>query len=196
MRRNYYYKYDIHRNLFLDLSFFTPFIKAAVSRGEGEYKVSIDKIEGMSRIEWDNFVIEFTYLVIAIRQDRITLYLKWTDEEEGIKEEYSQIIEVIAEPSNLVDGAKVYYFYDFLWKCRRLFYIGNRWESRLSFNHRYRGQTESRKMRVFCHLSSPYRKYGKEYYRGNITPYGKRCLRYEKREKAAWCALIDEWGTT
>ena len=70
MRRNYYYKYDIHRNLFLDLRFFTPFIKVAVSRGEGEYKVSIDKIEGMSRIEWKNFVIEFTYLVIAIRQDR------------------------------------------------------------------------------------------------------------------------------
>ena len=48
---------------------------------------------------------------------------------------------------------------------------------------------ESRHSRAISYREEPYRKHGKEYYRGKLTPYGKRCIRYEVREQSIFGEL-------
>lgn len=120
----------------------------------------------------------------------ITLSLKW--DEEG--EKGSQDIRIHQEESNLVSGSYVYYFIcPHGYKCKTLFYIVGRWRSRRTFCHRYANQNSSRRQReaAIFHLREPYRKYGKQRYRDRLTPYGKRCKRFEEKYRQGYFAMAE-----
>ena len=121
----------------------------------------------------------------------LSLTLRWEDE----GEQHSQTIPIVREESHLISGSFVYFFLcPFGYKAKKLFYIGSSFRSRRAFSHRYYRQNLSRQRREVSKGSgdSPYRRYGKEYYKGRITPYGKRCKRFlenEERSLQAFYAL-------
>ena len=179
MRKVYYT--NIHRNPSICLRLFLPLIKRAVeTRQRITTKESIP-INGL------DYTLYLTPVVNIFGDGIINLTLKWEDDGET----YKQHITLIEEESNLVSGSIVYYFLSSGFKCRKLFYIGGRWRDRRSFRHKYESQSKSHLQRTFNHLPEPYRRYGKEYYRGKLTPYGKRCMRYEERGNRKFKALTN-----
>lgn len=126
--------------------------------------------------------------------------LRWT--EEGRK--HNQSIGVVGEPCNIrsLSGTYVYYFVCPLTgaKCRILYKtIGGGFCSRKALkNALYPLQMDSHKFRYINYPpegKQPYRRNGKEYYRGKLTPYGKRCQRYEKaveRQEEAFVGSVSK----
>ena len=52
-------------------------------------------------------------------------------------------------------------------------------KSRKEFKHSYKIQGKNRKQRKEERLlKNPYRRYGKVRYKGELTPYGKKCVLY------------------
>lgn len=113
------------------------------------------------------------------------------EDEDGKKIERN--IQVLEERSNLpsLSGSKVYYFICPRQgvKCRILYRVGSYFWSRRAFNAVYPVQMESRQGRQIRYREEPYRRNGKHYYRGKITPYGKRCIRFEQHEEGALEAM-------
>lgn len=114
--------------------------------------------------------------------DEYKLQIKWVEDGET----YKRDIYVRAERSNL-PTLKDSYVYYFLCprtgrKCRTLYKIGCYFWSRSSFRHHYSGQNQSHYDRVISAREEPYKRYGKKMYKGKLTPYGKRCMRYQIRE--------------
>jgi hypothetical protein len=175
-----YYR-DLHYNPSIQLRWFVPLIKAAIETGKEvttKEPLSLDGLEN---------TITLTP-VVAIRDGLITLTLEWRDEEQL----YKQRVLILQEESNLKSGSFVYYFLcPYGYKSRQLFYINNGWRSRRSFRHSYSTQNQSHLQRSFNQLPEPYRKYGKKRYRGELTPYGRRCLRFEMKEELLEEALLE-----
>lgn len=176
MRTEYYT--NLHSNPYITLRWLLPLIKKSVATGQGITTTKPVPIKGLG------YTLYLTPVVITDEYGRIVLTLKWEDD----GEELDQQIIILQEESNLVSGSPVYYFLSYgnrgrnEYKCRKLFYIGSRWRDRRSFRHKYSSQNKSHQQRNFNDLPEPYRKYGKESYRGKLTPYGKRCIRYEGKE--------------
>ena len=126
-----------------------------------------------------------TLYSISFEAQRMRLSIRWTDEESG--EEREQIVTILKERSNLpsLSGSYVYYFVCPRTgnKARVLYRIGSHFWSRRAFKAVYPLQMESKHNRAISYREDPYRKNGKEYYRGKLTPYGKRCIRYEQHER-------------
>lgn len=101
----------------------------------------------------------------------------------GEGKEIKQMVEIIEEDSNLRNGSKVYYFKCRRYKCRTLYSDGTGFYPRQTFRHTYQRQRLSHRDRVISPTKEPYKAYGKETYRGKLTPYGKRLRRYEEREE-------------
>lgn len=108
----------------------------------------------------------------------LTLLLKW----EGMRQD----IRIVREESRLVRGTYVYYFLcPYGYKSFKLFYINGEWRSRRSFKAYYAQQMKSKKWRELDYLSVPPpfdNGKRKEYYRGELTPYGKRLRRYRQQQ--------------
>lgn len=180
MRTQYYY--SLHQNPLIRLCWFLPLIKRAVATGVGVTTKEPIPLNGL------DYTLYFTPEVKTGADGLITLSLRWEDEGES----YTQHIPIIQEESNLVSGAYVYYFLcPFGYKSKKLFYIANKFRSSRAFRHRYYTQKKSRHQRETGYLSQdePYRRYGKMYYRDKVTPYGKRCIRYEDRQERGLEAL-------
>ena len=67
--------------------------------------------------------------------------------------------------------------------CRNLYLCGGMFVSRKAMSGAmYQTQAESKQMRLWRQLlvEPQKRKFGKEYYRGKLTPYGKRLRRYDE----------------
>ena len=114
--------------------------------------------------------------------NNMMLYILW--DENG--EQKHQGIRLISEPSNLVKSASVFYFVcpNTGCKTRKMYKIGDVFASRKSAKGLfYPKQNYSKKWREISYMENPVRKYGKPYYNGNETPYGKRCRKYEEREE-------------
>lgn len=170
MRRTYYT--ILHQNPQIRLCWFVPLIKRAQSTGKSVTTKEAIPLNGL------DYTLYFVPKVTAGADGEITLYLSWEDD----GEQHRQQITILQEESNLVAGSFVYYFLcPHGYKCKKLFYIGNRFRSRRSFRHSYGRQRQSHHQRAISPYPEPYRDYGKRYYRGELTPYGKRCLRYEER---------------
>ena len=126
----------------------------------------------------------------AFDPSTMELTIEWTDEDE---ETYKRKIQIVAERSNLpsLNGSVVYYFVcpRTGHKSRILYKVGSYFWSRRAFKAVYPQQMESRHSRAISYREEPYRKHGKEYYRGKLTPYGKRCIRYEVREQSIFGEL-------
>lgn len=193
MRRTQYHT-DLHRNAELKLCWFAPLLRLAAKSG----KATEAKLSGAQPVTVCGYDYKLTFTTIQIVPDPdpdtrlYYLYLEWMDGGES----YLQRIDIQAEESNLIKGSEVYYFLCASGnKSRTLFYIGNVWKDRRSFRHRYGYQTRSRQQRelnLFHQTHGeqpPYRRNGKEYYRGKLTPYGKRLQRWYEKEERGFKAL-------
>lgn len=129
---------------------------------------------------------------VSFSSEKMLLTLKW-EPEKG--EERIQRIRILSEESNLHNGSSVYYFRCPVKgvKCRKLFYIGGCFMSRRAFYHKYPTQQRSHRDRIIMQRPEPYRRGGKRYYRGKLTPYGRRCEKYEEWEEARELELY-EWS--
>ena len=171
MRTEYYR--NLHSNPSIRLNWFLPLIKRAIETGKEITTKELLSIKGL------DYTITFSPVVSIDIDGLITLTIEWRDEGQL----YRQKIPILQENSNLISGAFVYYFLcPYGYKSRKLFYIANRWSSRRSFRHSYNSQNRSHLQRTFNHSPEPYRRNGKEYYRGKLTPYGRRCLRFTEKE--------------
>lgn len=196
MRRTQYYT-DLWSNPRITLRLFAVLIREAAARGEA-VTARASKGEPIATIRgYDGYTLSFTGIEVRPDPDPdfnlLYLSLKWEDDGEA----YRQTIDVLAEESNLIRGSKVYYFIcpNSGAKSRQLYYIGNRWISRRSFRHRYGYQNRSRQQRELDLYDreerEPVRPYGKAYYRGKLTPYGKRLERWNKKQERGAEALLD-----
>lgn len=107
----------------------------------------------------------------------------WTDSETG--KDLTQRIEVEQQESHLIAGAHVYYFLCPVLhrRCKKLYLIGDGFRCSRAFKHHYPQQNKSHVDRLYYeyHSPEPYRDNGKMYYRGKLTPYGKRVQKYEEK---------------
>lgn len=126
------------------------------------------------------------------------LKLRW--EENG--KEYIQKIDIETRFSNLpsTSGAYIYYFVcPITFKRVRVLYrvdivgSGGRFVGSHSFPHLYPLQMKSKNSRETYYGEEPYRKGGKWHYRGKLTPYAKRCIRYEEQYEKSITALFAQY---
>lgn len=183
-----YYKV-LHNNPSISLRTLLPIIKMAEERGDGAFMEFAPKDFG---VETSDYTITFTTISISLKDGKIKLCFKWNFQDSNKTTSHTQNIDVIAEKSNLVASSKVYYFLCPVMhlKSRKLFCISNVWVCRRAFPHRYAHQNESHNQRLIQYNKEPYRKYGKTHYRGKLTPYGKRCKKYEFREELTAAAIL------
>ena len=179
MRTTYYT--ILHQNPQIRLCWFLPLIKRAVETGKGITTKEPIPLNGL------DYTLYFVPEVQAGANGEITLSLQWEDEGET----YRQQIPILREESNLVSGSFVYYFLcPYGYKSKKLFYIGCKFRSRRSFRHGYSSQNQSHHQRDINSTPEPYRRYGKQYYRDKLTPYGKRCKRFEEKEERQFEAIM------
>lgn len=173
MQRTTYYS-TLQYNPSVSIRCFAPLIKRTIKTGQ---RTTTEEPLPFIGVGYTLFV---TPAVTKNVDGLLTLTLEWEDRGETYKQE----IPILQEESNLIPDTYIYYFLCPYggYKSRKLYYIANRFRSRRSFRNRYSSQSRSHRQRVFTHLHEPYRKYGKEKYRGKLTPYGRRCLRYEEKE--------------
>lgn len=152
----------------LKLSSVKKIITEAIRTGEA--RAGKSKIKSPYVGEWET--------ALAFFPDKMELVALITKGGKEIK----QKIEVIEEDSNLRNGSKVYYFSCRGYKCRTLYSDGTGFYPRAAFRHIYGKQKQSRKEREIAYMAEPFRAYGKETYRGRLTPYGKRLQRYKEYE--------------
>lgn len=127
------------------------------------------------------------------------LKLLW--EEDG--KEQTQKIQIETRKSNLspTSGADVYYFVCPTTKklVRTLYKVDivdsgcGRFVSSHVFPHLYPLQMKSKNSRETYYGEEPYRKGGKWHYRGKLTPYAKRCIRYEEQYEKSITALFAQY---
>ena len=118
---------------------------------------------------------------------------RWKDQQGTSREQH---ISIVWEASNLKQGYSVPYFEIAGRKCRTLYTDGRRIYSRYNLDHYYSRQHRSRKEReIFRAGDDPHRPNGKETYRGELTPYGRRIRKYredKEREQRACTLAIGE----
>ena len=95
-------------------------------------------------------------------------------------------VTIIERTANLGKGVVRFFLCPITHKpCRKLYLYGDRFVSRRAMRGAmYRSQVKSKLDRVMPSGWAsddfiPYKRYGKMYYRGRLTPYGKRIERYE-----------------
>lgn len=102
---------------------------------------------------------------------------------------------LLREPINLGRGSVLYFLCPYTGhKCRKLFLDGYTIASRYAFSHVYSYQKQSHKNRLLdgraFDMNHPETKGRKPIYRGELTRYGKRVLRYYKKIEQAEKKLL------
>lgn len=166
------YHKQINANPHFTLRLVSPLLKAATQK---------------QRIIELNDIMELGDIVytIGFNPQNMKLTLRWNE----YGETYQQSIRVVAEPSNIrsLSGIYVYYFIcpQTGTKCRILYKMdyGGFCGRKALQKALYPIQMLSKKFRYIHYPTEekqPYRKYGKEYYRGKLTPYGRKCKIFER----------------
>lgn len=136
-------------------------------------------------------VNSFTFGVIrfyvSFVPDSNDLVFVWDTEERR----HRQVITMAWRDSNLGNGSKVPYLVCGGCLCRTLYSDCKGLYSRRQFAHHYHQQSMGRMSRMTARPDDPSRKYGKETYKGKLTPYGRRVLKYEEKFEASMMALMD-----
>ncbi len=116
---------------------------------------------------------------------RMVLSLNYVVNQE---KQMSYNVTIIERTANLGKGVVRFFLCPITHKpCRKLYLYGDRFVSRRAMRGvLYRDQAETKIARLIPFAmnndeTNPYRRYGKPYYRGKITPYGKRLERYERK---------------
>ena len=121
-------------------------------------------------------------ITVSIESKDVVFRWKFKDKDKEVK------VKLKTEPSNLGNGIVWYFLCPYTGhKCRKLFIDGNVVASRYAFAHVYNQSRESKIGRFFSGLNRKNidRKYGKQFYRGLLTPYGKRLRKqYDKMKRA------------
>lgn len=121
-------------------------------------------------------------ITVSIESKDVVFRWKFKDKDKEVK------VKLKTEPSNLGNGIVWYFLCPYTGhKCRKLFIDGNVVASRYAFAHVYNQSRESKIGRFFSGLNRKNidRKYGKQFYRGLLTPYGKRLRKqYDKMIRA------------
>ena len=185
---NEYYP-NIRQNFHLEVKRFAKLLDAVADRRTA--------IDGFTETYTDVYgeKQEVAYSIDATKIDAGELYLipSWTDRETGKR--LQQRIRVEQQESHLIAGAHVYYFlcpvsYQ---RCKKLYLICNGFRCRKTFRHYYLRQHQSHRERIITYdEDAPYRAYGKKYYRGKLTPYGKRVQRWESKEEQSSIQLFGD----
>lgn len=128
-------------------------------------------------------VDEREYHLVYKHGETPRMELSWVDENERSQRE---TIFFKSKPSNLGDGITYYFVCPRTGAlCRRLYFTDRYITSRNGFRKPlYLSQARSHKQRDLF-PTEPYRENGKMYYRGKLTPYGKRVERYEQKMERA-----------
>ena len=122
---------------------------------------------------------------IRVKMDntRMVLSLNYVVNQE---KQMSYNVTIIERAANLGKGVVRFFLCPITHKpCRKLYLYGDRFISRRAMRGAmYRSQVKSKLDRVMpsgwgTDDFIPYKRYGKMYYRGRLTPYGKRIKRYE-----------------
>ena len=119
--------------------------------------------------------------VIGVSGDSVGIekfIFKWEDR----GEKRSEAVRIASRPSNLINGALCYYFVcPYTGKlCRNLYTDGRVLISRFGFTHTYSQRNMSKSSRNLIRAveamaeTDKEQRYRKEYYRGKLTPYGRR----------------------
>ena len=173
-------------NAHIEVKHFLPLIKAAM-QGKNDIENKPILVEGI------DYALRIEPSVKISKQGKITLTLKWKDGDE----QHTQNIAIKRVESHLVVGTNNYYF-DTTGssKHKKLFYIQYGFKGSDEFEHTYRTQKRSHNQRKIAIPKSPYRKNGKRFYKGEFTPYGKRCVKYEVARLEALKACYKELTKT
>lgn len=107
--------------------------------------------------------------------------------EDGIKR-----VQLIEAESNLGKGKVLYFLCPRTGKrCRTLYSDGEVVLSRYAFKHTYSRRRLSHIDREIIPTADPYRSRGKMHYRGKLTPYGKRVLKWDKKQEEGMEKYLD-----
>ena len=180
-----YFK-NIENNAFIEIKTIVPLIKSA----RKDHKATTGK--PITAVGY-SYILLLEPTMEINEQGEITVTLKWEDE----KEQKSQTITIKQEESNLIPGSYIYYFLSNSHKCRKLFYINQEFKSRKEFKHQYKLQGKNReRQKEIAFSKSPYRRYGKEHYKGKLTPYGKRCQKNKLARTECLMKLFEDISET
>lgn len=179
-----YYK-QIWQNPHFKIKNFSPLIKKGVESGlEYSYTTPLK----LGSVEY----------FASFNPKDMKLKLRW--EEDG--KEYIQKIDIETRFSNLppTTGSYIYYFVCPVTfkRARQLYRVdivgsGGRFVGSHCFPHLYPLQMKSKNDREIAPREEPYRKFGKWHYRGKLTPYAKRCIRYEEQYEKSITALFAQY---
>ena len=125
-------------------------------------------------VKWSNGAsLGFTY-----NADKSLLVLKYTYESTQSIEEP---IKIVRTATNLHKGLQCFALCPITGKqCRKLYLYGEKFVSRHAIPENYASSNQSKRQRNFEKqfsyiMLADKSKYRKEYYNGNITPFGKKC---------------------
>ena len=125
--------------------------------------------------------IEYDMEAIVEKQRVTSIVFKWSYQ----GQDYQQAVDIEYLPSNLGKGAVPYFLcpHNGLY-CRKLYTNGKVLVGRRAFYHTYENNIHSRTQReqdryykLICCESEPYRK---RYYKGKLTPFGRKIERLEQ----------------
>ena len=160
----------------LRLSLFLPCIKQGMEEGR-----DLTLTLNVNHLSYGRICYFATFY-----KDAMAFVFRWAYD----GQERRQLIRIMEQESNLANGSKVLYFLCGGHRCRTLYSDGRGLYSRNQFSHHYGQQGEGRLDRTIRHLDNPERKFGKETYRGKVTPYGRRLQRFYEKDAMATNALM------
>lgn len=164
--------------------------------------LKVDKLPYLDMKSFKKVIVGNHQNGIAKLRGEVQLFFEWIPEEEMICFHYSyskrfRKLRVVVRKSDTNLGIGVMYWFvcpitNRL--CHKLYFVGGLLISRFAMKKaRYPSQYLTTIDKVYhrnkIYEEPPYKRYGKPYYRGKLTPYGKRLIRYNERLEATEEAL-------
>lgn len=161
-------------------------------------KLTIADLKRMDLFQPDAFVLSTiswgpSFRAIVIIDDQSKMTIRYSIR--GI--ERNSMICIVTRPANIGKGVVRYFVCPVTNRlCRNLYLYNGRFVSQKAMRFAmYKQQTRSKISRaipegVLADDYVPYKPYGKMYYRGKLTPYGKRIMKYEQVVESSTAAIM------
>lgn len=165
MNDNQYYR-QLDWNPSISIGFFSDWI-SMIRAGHASGSMIFDFQGQTMKAEFDSASMQMLFM--------------WHDGHRNV----TQAIEVVRMQSNLYEDKCFYLFkHPYCWKMSRTLYlIGDTFLPRELFAYHYYSQHRSHLERTVYYQPDPSRAYGKKFYRGMLTPYGRRCDKYDEHNR-------------
>lgn len=126
-----------------------------------------------------NIILNIQPSLISDNNGNVTLHLSWNDN----NSEHKQDIEILKDVHAYIGGrmAEYYFFKTGELKCRNMYYHEGAFKNQHDFPSMNKCRTNNRMKAKMERIrrGNPERKGGHRFCKGELTPYGKRCVRYE-----------------